>query len=124
MATVALTAVWLTSRLDYTQSLQVQTTGIVAKHSLAGDVRTYAGGRRRLVILAGSERAYDMQLRLVPRATTTTLDAWLGTVVLMRDAFGTRRWVTFLGFERTQEPFPDLSDVKVTFVEVTVDESV
>lgn len=124
MATPVLTAVFLTLATDLTTSLQVQTTSIVEKPAVPGDVRVYAGGRLRLVTGAGMPREIDLALSNVSRTTLTTLDTWTGQLMLLRDPYGLRRWGTFLAYTRTQEPAPDVSDIALTFHEVTYDESV
>lgn len=124
MATPTLTAVWLTSAADLTSSIQVQTKSIVESPEVKGDVRVYAGGRLRAVTLAGKPRTIALNLTLVPRATIDQLDAWAGTELLLRDPFGLRRWGVYFTFQRTQHPYPDLSDITLTFNEVTHDEAV
>lgn len=51
-------------------------------------VRTYAGGRRRAIVVPGVEATFGFTLLLVPRSTVETLRQWAGQQVQVRDHKG------------------------------------
>ena len=88
MATLNLTRVWV-NRLDTGEAVSAQSAVERSQeHAVAGDVRTYAGGRQRAVTQAGVASTFEFTLRFVTLATVTTLKAWIGVPVLVRDARG------------------------------------
>jgi hypothetical protein len=53
-----------------------------------GEVRTYAGGRRRSVTAEGVHGQWGGTLRRVTKAVVDTLESWLGETVQVRDHRG------------------------------------
>lgn len=53
-----------------------------------GEVRTYAGGRRRAITSVGETGTYTFTLLLISRASTELLRAWKGQLVQVRDHKG------------------------------------
>lgn len=66
-------------------------------YSSPGEVRTYAGGRRRSITAAGEAGTYKFTLLLVPRTTVETLRAWQGELVQVRDNKGRRFFGVYHG---------------------------
>jgi hypothetical protein len=57
-------------------------------YSQPGEVRTYAGGRRRSITQLGETGTYRFTLLQVPRTTVETLRSWIGDLVEVRDSKG------------------------------------
>lgn len=66
-------------------------------YSMSGDVRTYAGGRRRSITTAGEAGTYRFTLLNVARADIETLRSWLGQLVEVRDSKGRQFYGVFFG---------------------------
>lgn len=90
MATLTLTKVFI-NRLDTGQAVSAQSDISRAReHSIAGSVRTYAGGRQRAVQQVGERGSFDVRLRMVSLSTVDLLRTWQGIPVQVRDARGQR----------------------------------
>lgn len=90
MATLNLTKVWV-NRLDTGEAVSAQSDRKRAReHSMAGDVRTYAGGRQRAISQEGERGTFDVTLVRVTPADIETLRAWQGIPVQVRDHRGQR----------------------------------
>jgi len=64
--------------------------------SHAGGVRTYAGGRRRIISGPATDRSSALTLHRVSYADVETLRRFRGQCLLLRDGQGWRRWGSFL----------------------------
>lgn len=60
------------------------------EYQVPGEVRTYAGGRRRSITAAGEEGTFKCVLVDLPRASVDTLHGWVGQLVQVRDNVGRR----------------------------------
>lgn len=88
MATLQLDRVWLNLLATgeavsaYSAPGRTQTIGV------EGEVRTYAGGRRRSVAVEGIHSQWGVTLRLITKPVIDTLESWLGEAVQVRDHRG------------------------------------
>jgi hypothetical protein len=91
------------------------------KYEAAGEVRTYAGGRRRAVSQAGEAGTYTFTLMLVPRATVDTLHSWEGLLVQVRDHKGRQFFGVFNAITVTEYVSRSSWDVTIALTAVTYD---
>lgn len=91
-----------------------------------GEVRTYAGGRRRVITSARKSATYPVTLQLLSDAEVEQLKVWRGRVLLLRDGEGLRVWGSYMALDVTSywDPEGPVSDVSLTFTAVDHDESV
>jgi hypothetical protein len=90
MATLNLTKAFVTLVASGVSVSGQTARGRAEDYKTPGEVRTYAGGRRRAVTSAGELGTYSFTLLLVPRATVETLRAWAGQTVQVKDHKGRR----------------------------------
>jgi hypothetical protein len=90
-------------------------------------VRSYAGGRRRIISTPRRERTTPLTLRSVSEADLEILRDWTGRLLLLRDGQGWRRWGTYAGLVPTTihpAPHVPVHDVALTWLDADYDESV
>jgi hypothetical protein len=124
MATLTLTAVWinlLSSGAAVTAQSAPDRTEVYA---VAGETRTYAGGRRRAVTSAGELGTYAFTLLLLARADVETLRSWQGLPVQVRDHKGRRFFGTFYGVNIAEYIDRSRWEVSITLSVVTAAEGV
>ena len=99
--------------------------GRTSEFGLEGEVRTYAGGRRRSVTVEGERSSYSFVLQDVTLTQRDTLRGWFGQNVQVRD----HRGQIFSGVilaaglvERTYEL--DLYEISITLQSTTTPEGV
>jgi hypothetical protein len=93
--------------------------------SVPGEVRTYAGGRRRAVVAEGVTGSVPFRLRSVPSADIATLESWFGQLIRWRDHRGQKFYGTFFSVERSErKDMIDLYDLSLTLEEMTYTEEV
>ena len=117
---VTLSTVWinLASTLSNYQSFPQMSTLSVDTNQ-PGQVRTYAGGRLRLVTTAGVART-----AAVTRDQINWLQSVVGQTVLVRDDRGRKIWGTFLTPKVTENQHNGNGDVTLTINEITYSEAV
>ena len=93
-------------------------------YQLPGEVRTYAGGRRRAITGVGEAGTYTFTLLLVSRTSADTLRGWKGQLVQVRDHRGRKFYGVY--FETPTAEYVDRSlwNVSITLSIVTYDEGV
>lgn len=125
MASVSLETLWVNNAADLSDSAALPLSALTWKPTRQGDVRTYAGGRRRLVTRVGSARSADIALEYVDRDLVNRLDAWTGALLCFRDPMGRKFYGVFLdpSFEE-QDDGSDHANVSFTVYEVTHSEEV
>lgn len=124
MASVDLDRAWL----HRTDDLSVYVSAFSADwndvETVAGEVRTYAGGRMRIVSRPRRQQTLSVTLRYVPLADIDTLRDWAGDVLMLRDKRGRKLYGTF--FTSTVKDLKGVAyaDVEFTFSQVTYIEAV
>lgn len=125
MASILVPAVWLALAADLTQQIELDVDELSDELTVDGEVRTYAGGRRRSITKAGQPRQIPISGRLLAQRTLLeTLTSWRGQVVLYRDARGRKAFGTFFALTVVENPVVDACDISLTLQEVTVSEAV
>lgn len=89
MATLNLTAVWL-NLLSTGASVSAQSSSRSMEYVADGEVRAYAGGRRRSVSGEGVTTTFSATLLLLTQTKLDTIVSWLGQAVQFRDYRGVR----------------------------------
>ena len=87
MATVLLDRVWI-NLVSTGAAVSAFTADRGRVHAMEGDVRTYAGGRRRAITVEGIQEQFACTLRQLSAATVATLVEWMGQAVQVRDHRG------------------------------------
>lgn len=126
MASVALETVLLALASDLSAPLALDVSSLDEQESsTAGEVRTYANGRRRSVSRAGTVRSIAVAFDLVAaRSTLTTLRSWRGRVVLFRDPYGRKMYGTFFAVDAKERIPVDVMECSLTLTEVSFSEAV
>jgi hypothetical protein len=90
IATLQLTKVWI-NQLSDGAAVSAQSAPQRARgHDVAGEVRTYAGGRQRAVTTAGERGKFVFALMDVTLPTVEVLRSWIRHPVQVRDHRGQR----------------------------------
>ena len=89
-----------------------------------GEVRTYAGGRLRLVTTAGIARTATVTIVEASRDQINWLQSVTGQLVLIRDDRGRKIWGTFLNPKVTENQHNSYGDVTLIVNEITYSEAV
>ena len=124
-ASVTLSTVWinLASTLSNYQSFPLM-SALEVDTNQPGEVRTYAGGRLRLVTTAGVARTATLTLPECSRDQINWLQSVVGQTVLVRDDRGRKIWVTFLSPKVSENQYNTTGDVTLTINEITYVEAV
>lgn len=126
MAEVTLTETFINLASDPAQYVKVRRlTGSQGgrTRSATGEVRQYAGGRRRAVRQEGSPTAIPATFRVSSLDAVDLLASWAGQPVWVRDPRGRREACVYFDVEES-DTAPGLTDVTLSLVGVTVDETV
>jgi len=89
-----------------------------------GQIRTYAGGRLRLVTTAGVARSATITLPECSRAQINWLQSNAGNIVLVRDDRGRKIWGAFLNPKVVENQYNTNADVTLVINEITYSEAV
>ena len=124
-ATLTIALTWLTNPttgVSVTAPNPVRSGGA----TLGGSIRPYAGGRMRVITTRADVRAFPVVMQNISDADLLLLDSWRGQVILLRDASGWRKWVSFLDLKWTDYPYNGgmYHDVSLVAQEVTYSEAV
>jgi len=100
--------------------------GKVFQVSQAGEFRSYAGGRTRLVLGTSISYSEPLMLRAVPESDVKLLINWTGDFLLFRDTYGMKMWGSYLAPSVSWTPLstPRFADVVILFTAVTYSEGV
>ena len=123
---VVFDATWITDPLTGV-SVQVWKTERAETDDLVVEVRSYAGGRRRIISTPAQQRLTPLTLRGMSADDVTTLRGWRGRLLLLRDAQGWRRWGTYAGLATTTvypAPHAPVYEASLTWQHCDYDESV
>ncbi len=93
-------------------------------YAVDGEVRTYAGGRRRAITTAGTKGSVQRTLEAIDLATADRLKGWLGLHVQMRDHRGQRWFGVFLSVDVREYKDPGLYSAAISLETTSADEGV
>lgn len=124
MAALTLTKLWVNLIPDGTAVSAYSTDRSRADQS-DGEVRTYAGGRRRSVTSEGVGTEFAFTMRLLTLTEVETLISWIGETVQVRDHRGQRFFGSFFSVTPVELAHePGLWDARIQLQTVTYDEEV
>lgn len=124
MASVTLSTLWVSDAANPSQSYALPLSSLKWKTTKTGDVRTYGGGRRRLVTRKGTYRTADISLSFADRTTVRLLESWAGRLLLFRDPMGRKVYGVYLEPQIEEIDGDDGASVSFTITEVTRSEEV
>ena len=120
MASIPIYGVCIAPVDDYEAELSFNAgVSVNAHQETTGEIRTYAGGRRRLIKRPGLTRTIEVHIPRTTRTQRETLAAWQAQLLLYRDGRGRLMFGTYLDFPQEDQPGPGRSDVGFTFQEIT-----
>lgn len=124
MSAVTITRLWLNLAADPDDVRGFRLASFRPADATRGEVRTLAGGRRRLILREGSERQYVAVLRHPDADDRAWLDDHRGRLLIVRDPDGGKFIGTYLTFDRTRSRFAVGEDIELTLTDVTHSEAV
>lgn len=126
MTAVTLENVWVNDAADPSQWVTVPAVSMPDAWDTGADVRTYAGGRQRLVKSEGTATSIQIGLQLVDAPTLAWLQPRIAAAspVIVRDPFGLRRCGVLTKPTITPYSFGAVYDVTVTLLGVSYPEGV
>jgi len=123
MAILLLTKLWV-NRLDTGEGVSAYSTDRGRGHSNDGEVRVYAGGRRRAIISAGESGVFKFKMVDVPTVDMETLREWKGAVVEVRDHRGQRFVGTYFQVDIGEDKISTLYTVSIDLQTLSFEEGV
>lgn len=124
IAALILDRIWINLYATGVGVFAYSAQGREESYETTGEVRTYAGGRRRAVTSAGEIGKYKFTLRLVARADVETIRNWAGATVQVRDNKGRRFFGTYLIVTISERVGDSTFDVALELTVVTAAEGV
>jgi hypothetical protein len=124
VADVTLSRLWLHRADDLETFLTFDAFTISPVTAKIGSVRTLAGGRRRAVSRPGISTVLAVAVVATDRDSRETLESWIGTPLLLRDARGRKVWGTYFSTRAIERPPTHFVDVSFSFEELTIAEAV
>lgn len=119
MTTISLDHVWINLSADpsvYQEFPNMAELSVTS--STAGEVRQYAGGRRRIVRRAGRARSVSLTIPYCDRARIEWLEENAGELVCVRDDRGRKIWGVFFEVAVQEHEFdPDYGAVSLEIAE-------
>lgn len=125
MASVQLEGVMLAPVSDLSAAVMLDVSSLEEDDDLDGEVRTYAGGRRRSITRAGRPRSFTLQFDVVQdRPLLDTLRGWKGQPVLARDPYGRKVFGVYYRLPISERIPVDVVTVQMVLTEITFSEAV
>ena len=123
---VAFTDAWLIDVTEPDVTVHTSHPDRKSATSVGGEIRSYAGGRNRVITSANTTATFPLTLQLVNDDELELLTLWRGRVLLLRDGQGRRVFGTFLSLDVDDywDPTGPLHNVSLTFTELTYSEAV
>ena len=120
MVTVELDELWLHDADNHADFVRSRSTTMDVSEARVGEVRTYAGGRRRLITEPSTSRTATVTAANIDRTVADQIVDRRGTVQLVRDGRGRVLFGSFLEVSLEETPGrKDLVSVSLTIHEVT-----
>lgn len=116
---VTLNQVWLHDAVDPENYLRFYTIDRADDRERGGAIRSYAGGRRRIITTPNRQQAIPATFRAVTSTQLDQLDDWAGELLMYRDHMGRLEFGTY--FKLAIADYKDRSgyDVTITFETIT-----
>ena len=125
-ASITLKTVWMNLQTELTTPRNFPAmSSLKPTVKQPGEVRTYAGGRLRLITRAGIARSYVLTLPACSRDQITWLETNAGQLMCVRDDRGRKIRAAYFEVPVDEIPTdPTLGDIVLTLSEVTFSEAV
>lgn len=124
MPAVILTTLWASPVSDPSNSYALPLSSLSWTTTKTGDVRSYGGGRRRLITRKGRFRSAEVAFDYCDRATVELLEAWTGILLCFRDPMGRKIFGFYLDVTSDEFDGDDGASVSFSITEVTHSEEV
>ena len=124
MASLTFVELYLHDAADLTDYLALPVNGISDSPTQDLDVRTYAGGRRRVVRRPSLPRQVSVDFAALTTANREALQAWIGTLLLLRDLRGRKFYGVYDSLNVSEIKGMERAAVSLAFTEVTFTEEV
>ena len=120
MASVTLSGVFLNEADDLDDYLSFDSAiSVDASDSEEGELRDYAGGRRRYIGTDNNFASVNLQFSYVSKASREKLETWPGVTLLYRDGRGRMFYGVFTTLRASEVRGPgDYSNISLTISEV------
>jgi hypothetical protein len=124
MAFVTLTTLWASPVSDPSQAYALPMSSLSWTTTTTGDVRSYGGGRRRLITRKEKYRTADIALDFCDRPMVELLESWTGVLLCFRDPTGRKIFGFYLDVTADEFDGDDGASVSFSITEVTHSEEV
>jgi hypothetical protein len=123
MASITIAGVFLNEADDLDDYLSFDSyISVDASETEEGELRDYAGGRRRYIGTDNNFASVSLQLPLVSKASREKLETWPGVTLLYRDGRGRMFYGVFSTMRASELRGPgDYSSVSLTLSEISRD---
>ena len=119
MVTVTLNEVWIHDADDHADDVRLRWADLTVEPSRHAEVRTYAGGRQRIVTGPARPRSGTVTFPLVDRSSLDKLEDWCGRKVMIRDSRGRVLFGMFPSFQISERRTDHRPIVTLSFREVS-----
>jgi hypothetical protein len=119
LAVVDLERVWLHDAANLSSYLRLFSTRPDDGRTRRGEVRSYAGGRRRIITGPTRGGTIAVTLRDVDGVELDQLDAWTGELLMYRDQSGRLEFGTYFTMQVSEYKDQSGYDVAISFETVT-----
>ena len=124
MAQLNLTKVWINQLADGAAISAQSAVQRARGHDVAGEVRTYAGGRQRAISTAGERGKFTFAMVDVSLATVEALRGWITHPVQVRDHRGQRFFGVYFAVAVLEARDPAFYNVAIELQTTTTVEGV
>lgn len=111
MATVTLSDLWVHDASNLNSYVKVYMGSLAETSARAGEVRAYANGVFRSITAGAQARSYSVELPYLSRVDLVTLQAWIGSPVMVRDPLGRKVFGTYFSVDASETPIGDVATV-------------
>ena len=120
MASVTLDSIWMHDADDHTDFVRARAGSINVVSGADGQVRTYAGGRQRLIRGPAQPRTMSVTMSNIERDAVNDIEQRRGTVQMLRDGRGRVVFGAFFDLQVDETPgLRGRASASFTFQEVT-----
>lgn len=126
MASITLDTLFLHDATDLSAyvAFDADLVSLSERASHSGEVRTYAGGRQRLITRPGEPRTINVKFEYVSPSEQQALRDWIGVLLLLRDPRGRKVYGVFHEMDVSERNPIDYTDINFAFQQVTASEEV
>ena len=119
MASVTLKETWIHDATDMATFVRIPWSELTVEPSRQAQVRTYAGGRQRLITGPARPRTATLTFPLTDRDALDMLEGWCGTMVFVRDTRGRTMFAMYPSLNISERRIDHRPVVSLALHEVT-----